>query len=284
MTAFPTGSGNHIPTDNLNQSTDKPKDARQDLYDMAFRINTIIDSFNANNGICGLTGSGKVDSAKLTGQIDTAQLATDAVNGDKIEDDAIDSEHITNGSVDYDHITFGATSTSLGTSNTLLPTQNAVKSYVDTQVGNVSLSVTTLERSSQYSVASETTTSNLPGVTITGSDVTVSNGVYTIQSGIYAVMLKADLAGYRVGGTHNFSNGVLRIDMHGGEPSPAFSLNETIIGTVHYGTGNFSQHGLSQILNCQGNKTFNIYFYDEANGATRTVYIKNFKLVFIKLT
>ena len=89
MTGFPTGSSNHIPITNLNQSTDKPKDARDDLFKMAQRVNEIIDSFDANNGICGLTGSGKVDSSKLIGQIDTAQLAPDAVDGTKIEDDAI---------------------------------------------------------------------------------------------------------------------------------------------------------------------------------------------------
>ena len=134
MTAFPTGSGNHIPIDNLNQSTDKPKNARDDLFKMAQRVNEIIDSFDANSGICGLNSSGKVDSSKLIGQIDTAQLATDAVDGTKIEDDAVDSEHINNNAVQYSHIDFGSTNTSLGTSNTLVPTQLAVKTYVDAEI------------------------------------------------------------------------------------------------------------------------------------------------------
>lgn len=137
MTAFPSGSGNHIPTDNLNQSTDKPKDAREDLLELAQRMNTIIDSFNANNGICGLTSGGKVDSAKLIGQIDTAQLVGDAVTGDKIEDDAIDSEHINNGAVDKVHCSFISQATIDGTAtNNVVPTQLAVKTLVDTSISN----------------------------------------------------------------------------------------------------------------------------------------------------
>jgi hypothetical protein len=103
----------------------------------------MINSFNANSGICGLDSQGKVDSAKLIGQIDTAQLAGDAVNGDKIDDDAVDSEHIVTGAVDYDHISFGSTATDLGGStpaNNLVPTQAATKSYVDTAVGDVDVS------------------------------------------------------------------------------------------------------------------------------------------------
>jgi len=103
----------------------------------------MINSYNANSGICGLNAQGKVDSAKLIGQIDTAQLATDAVNGDKIDDDAVDSEHIVGGAVDYDHISFGSTATDLGGStpaNNVVPTQAATKSYVDSALGNIDVS------------------------------------------------------------------------------------------------------------------------------------------------
>ena len=37
-------------------------------------------------------------------EVKTADIANDAVNGDKIEDDAIDSEHYTDGSIDEAHI------------------------------------------------------------------------------------------------------------------------------------------------------------------------------------
>ena len=37
-------------------------------------------------------------------EVKTADIANDAVNGDKIADDAIDSEHYANGSIDTDHI------------------------------------------------------------------------------------------------------------------------------------------------------------------------------------
>ena len=133
MSAFPSGSGNHISEDNLNNGTDKPKNARTDLLEAVQRINEIIDSFNANNGICGLDGQGRVSSTKLIGKIDTDQLVGDAVTGAKIEDDAVDSEHIAGGAVDFDHLSCASTNTQLGTSHTLIPTQAAVKTYVDGQ-------------------------------------------------------------------------------------------------------------------------------------------------------
>lgn len=156
MTAFPSGSGNHIPTDNLNQSTDKPKNARDDLYNLAVRMNEVIDSFNSNSGICGLTSSGKVDSAKLIGQIDTSQLVADAVDGTKIEDDAIDSEHITNGAVDKVHCSFISQATIDNTAtNDVVPTQLAVKTFVDSELSGVGVTLSNASGSS----ASGTTSS-----------------------------------------------------------------------------------------------------------------------------
>lgn len=144
MTAFPSGVTNNVNTSNLDSATDQPKNARADLLTLTQRVNQMINSFNANSGICGLDAQGKVDSAKLIGQIDTSQLAGDAVNGDKIEDDAVDSEHIANGAVDYDHISFGATATDLGgatPANNIVPTQAAVKTYVDAEIAAADTSV-----------------------------------------------------------------------------------------------------------------------------------------------
>jgi hypothetical protein len=153
----------------------------------------MINSFNANSGICGLDSQGKVDSAKLIGQIDTAQLAGDAVNGDKIDDDAVDSEHIVTGAIDYGHISFGSTATDLGgqtPSNILVPTQAAVKTYADTEISSA---VNSIEVVSNLIVATAPTQSGssdfiITGYTITGSNVTQSSGVITINgSGIWAV-------------------------------------------------------------------------------------------------
>ena len=139
MTAFPSGVTNNVNTSNLDSATDQPKNARADLLTLTQRVNQMINSFNANSGICGLDLQGKVDSAKLIGQIDTAQLAGDAVNSDKIDDDAVDSEHIVTGAVDYDHISFGSTATDLGgatPSNILVPTQAAVRTALNNEVGS----------------------------------------------------------------------------------------------------------------------------------------------------
>jgi hypothetical protein len=156
MTAFPSGSGNHIPTDNLNQSTDKPKDAREDLLELVQRVNTIIDSFNANSGICGLTSGGKVDSAKLIGQVDTAQLVADAVDGTKIADDSINSEHIVDGSVDKAHTSFISQATIDNTAtNDVVPTQLAVKSFVDSELAGQGVTLS----NASGSTASGTTSS-----------------------------------------------------------------------------------------------------------------------------
>jgi len=136
MTNFPTSSSD-IVTTNLNSASDKPKDARIDLFNALTKLKEIIDSFDAVNGICGLNSSGKVDSSKLTGQVVNGSLGTDAVNGSKIADDSINSEHIVNGSVDYEHISFGSTDTTMGgasPSNTLIPTQGAVQGYISDQL------------------------------------------------------------------------------------------------------------------------------------------------------
>ena len=46
----------------------------------------------------------RLDAAEAAGHVSTADLAADAVDGDKIADNAIDSEHYTDGSIDNAHI------------------------------------------------------------------------------------------------------------------------------------------------------------------------------------
>ena len=46
----------------------------------------------------------RLDAQEAAGNVSTADLATDAVDGDKIADDAINSEHYAAGSIDNEHL------------------------------------------------------------------------------------------------------------------------------------------------------------------------------------
>lgn len=192
MTAFPSGAGNNVSTAHLDSAQDQPKNARTDLLDAVNKINAIINSFNANDGICGLTSGGKVDSAKLIGQIDTAQLVADAVDGTKIADDSIDSEHIVDGSVDKVHTSFISQATIDNTAtNDVVPTQLAVKSFVDSEVGAIdtNLPYAILDGTTKSSGSDSAFSAYYDGTfTITGTlSVTQSGGTVTLPSGVYLV-------------------------------------------------------------------------------------------------
>ena len=88
----------------------------------------------------------------FTVNVDTAQIAADAVTGAKIADDAIDSEHYTDGSIDTAHIADGQVTTakiaaaSLVTesetitsndNDTTIPTSAAVKNYADSEAATL---------------------------------------------------------------------------------------------------------------------------------------------------
>ena len=132
MTAFPTSA---VGTSNLDSGADKPADARADLLTLVQRVNTIMDSYGDASGLAPLNSLGKIDTSYLSA-IPKSSLASDCIDGTKIEDDAIDSEHIANASVDFSHISFADTNTSLGSSDVKVPTQNAVKAYVDNKQTN----------------------------------------------------------------------------------------------------------------------------------------------------
>ena len=140
MTAFPSGS---VPTDNLNQSTDKPKDARADLFTMAEKVNDIINSYDANNGICGLTASGKVDSSKLIGQVQNASLNGAVVKTANIadantSDQGVTGAKIRDNTIPTSKLSQVSTDTAMGgnsPSNSLIPTQGAVSGFASTLVG-----------------------------------------------------------------------------------------------------------------------------------------------------
>lgn len=135
MPAFPTTD---LLTSNLDSGTDKPKDARSQIYTGLVRINQIMDSFNQNSGICGLDNTGKVPSVRLDNRVNRDAIVNDAVNGSKIDNNSIDSDHYVNGSIDFDHLATSLYSSNANldgaqSSNQKFPTQAAVKSYVDTR-------------------------------------------------------------------------------------------------------------------------------------------------------
>ena len=134
--SFPSGS---ITISNLDQATDKPKDARVDLLDSIQKLNSVIASYNANNGICGLNSSGKVDSSKLTGQVDTDQLVSEAVETAKIKPLNITDGLIANTTISKGKLNFIAEDTTMGgssRSHDVIPTQKSVKDYVDSTVSS----------------------------------------------------------------------------------------------------------------------------------------------------
>ena len=60
--AFPTGS---VTTDNLNEATDSPADARADLLLTVQKLNDIISSYDSADGIAALDSSGLIVNTKL---------------------------------------------------------------------------------------------------------------------------------------------------------------------------------------------------------------------------
>jgi hypothetical protein len=235
----------------------------------------MINSFNANSGICGLNAQGKVDSAKLINQIDTAQLAGDAVNGDKIDDDAVDSEHIVTGAIDYGHISFGSTATDLGgqtPSNILVPTQAAVKTYADTEISSA---VNNIEVVSNLIVATKSYQSSanpfdVTGYTITGSNVNESSGVLTITgSGIWAVS---------VNGWVDTSNG--GYDWYGYlEVNGATRIRGSTVDTAN---SDQALSGITFVDASSGSFTVKVRVSERTNGKTGT--ISSLRIEAIKLS
>lgn len=66
---FPTTPVN---TTNLDSSSDSPASARADILDAVQKLNTIISGAGAADGVCVLTGSGKIPAASIPSQITLA--------------------------------------------------------------------------------------------------------------------------------------------------------------------------------------------------------------------
>ena len=124
MTAFPSNTSN-ISTANLDSGSDKPADAREDLRKALVEISTIIDSFGDASGICPLDSSGLVDSSRLTGVIDTTELADSAVETAKINDLAVTNAKLA-GSITSAKLANFVTTVDTNSTATQIPSASAV--------------------------------------------------------------------------------------------------------------------------------------------------------------
>lgn len=73
---FPTTP---VSTANLDSGTDSPANARADLLDAVQKLNTIIAEAGLANGVCVLTGSGKIPASTVPAQI-TLQSGVQVIN------------------------------------------------------------------------------------------------------------------------------------------------------------------------------------------------------------
>lgn len=91
MAVFPTSTA---PTNELDEGTDSPKNARSAFLTALNLLNQIINSFNQALGICGLDAGGNVPAGNLAGSVDQAA----------VQDDAIESRNIKAGEVNFNHL------------------------------------------------------------------------------------------------------------------------------------------------------------------------------------
>lgn len=153
-------------------------------------------------------------------------------------------------------LTNKSTTTTLGTSNTLYPSQNAVKTYVDTQVATIPKTINT--------VSAATVSDTLQWSD--DAELTVSATSYTKYK---EILINENLAAVRVKCTTTGSGG----------NNIWYTLykNGVAIGTEHAG-GNPSATGSDDITNLVAGDLLQIYCY--INSGTHTV--KDFKLYFTK--
>tara|TARA_B100002019_G_scaffold111531_1_gene95940 strand:- start:344 stop:1327 length:984 start_codon:yes stop_codon:yes gene_type:complete len=131
---------NTASTANLNQVTDKPKNARADLLNTCNGINQLISGYNLSNGLVALDSNGKIDSNKLNGLITQSALNGNVFQASNIKDSngsstGVENEHFRNSTLTYDKFAQISSDNTLGgnnSSNTILPSQKAVKTHIDT--------------------------------------------------------------------------------------------------------------------------------------------------------
>ena len=96
----------------------------------------------------------RLDTLEAAGNVSTADLAADAVNGDKIADNSIDSEHYVDGSIDNAHMSANSIDSDQyvdGSIDLVHMSANSVDSdqYVDGSIDNVHMSANSID-SDQY--------------------------------------------------------------------------------------------------------------------------------------
>lgn len=134
MANYPT---TQISTNNFDSSADSPSNARSDLLQLVQNINAFVACIDTSNGLAKLDGSGRVSSSNLT--IPSSALSGEIFNTSNISPSAIQGSHIENSTLEKVKFSTSAISahTSLGTSNTILPTCGAVKTYLENNLSNV---------------------------------------------------------------------------------------------------------------------------------------------------
>lgn len=81
--------GTTLAATHLDQATDDPSQARNQLKLLLDEVNSILGDRGAAGGLCDLDSTGKVPGTRLVDVIDNSQLKTNSISEAKIQDGAI---------------------------------------------------------------------------------------------------------------------------------------------------------------------------------------------------
>lgn len=159
--------------------------------------------------------------------VDTAQLAADAVNGDKIADDAVDSEHIAAGAIDFEHFSAGSVSGSVVADGSI-PNVKLVNDSVTVGSTEIDLGASATTIAGLTSVTSTTFVGNLTG--------TADSASIAAEVAPNSVALGTDTTGNYVQSVANATNGGVTVTngaAEGGDATLALNLNDLSAGVVN---------------------------------------------------
>lgn len=158
--------------------------------------------------------------------VDTAQLAADAVNGDKIADDAVDSEHIAAGAIDFEHFSAGSVSGSVVADGSI-PNVKLVNDSVTVGSTEIDLGASATTIAGLTSVTSTTFVGNLTG--------TADSASIAAEVAPDSVALGTDTTGNYVQSVANATNGGVTVtngSAEGGDATLALNLNDLSAAAV----------------------------------------------------
>lgn len=141
MTAFPSANSDQVITTHLETASSQPKNARVQILDGLNKTNTIMQSYNQAQGICGLGTDGLVDSGKLLNKVNHGAIQNNAVHTDNIADANTSDQGITGAKVRDNTIPTAklsqvvTTIPTSGASDSNIPTQKAVADFAGTLIG-----------------------------------------------------------------------------------------------------------------------------------------------------